>query len=454
MFSNIPKKQLLIVSGDIILILVSFYLAPVIRFGIILNPFYVFELSDISAIIIYLLTFYVFDFYNLEEVKNGRYFINFLIATAIASLLISSLYYIFHVRPGTQILFLSSLLICASLLGWRYCLEGFSQYSGRPRRILIIGAGQAGNSLYETLMTNKGYEIVGFLDDDEKKWGMSLGNTSVIGGSTILSSLLKKLRVDIVIIAISRLNQPDIYKKLVEAKFNGVAVYEVPSFYEIIFHRIPVLHTNEMWLGYADIYGVKHNLYNFKLKKIIDKAIAMSGLILAAPLIIVVALLIKIDSRGPVFYKQQRVGFNGFAFNLVKFRSMKIYSEVNGAVWAQENDPRITRIGQLIRLFRIDELPQLWNVLKGELSLIGPRPERPEFVESLTQEIPYYSLRHSVKPGITGWAQINYPYGASKKDALEKLQYDLYYIKNMTFLLDLYILLRTIRTVLFGEGAR
>ena len=454
MINGIPQKQLLIVSGDIIFILASLYLAPVIRFGIILSPFYVFEQSDMIAVVVYLLTFYVFDFYNLAGLRSSRYFIKFLLATAIASLIISSLYYIFHVRPGPQILFLSSMFICILLLGWRYFFEAFFNYSEQPQRILIIGAGKTGNSLYETLKTNKNYEIAGFLDDDKQKWGQLVGNAPVIGGTAILSNIIKELGINIIIIAIMRLIQPEIYKKLVEAKFHGLAVYEIPRFYEIMFHRIPVLHTNEMWLGYADIYGVKTNLYNSKVKKIIDKIFALLGLILTIPLMGGVALLIKMDSKGPVFYRQQRVGFNGSIFDLIKFRSMRIDSEIDGAVWAQQNDPRITRIGRLIRLFRIDELPQLWNVLKGELSLVGPRPERPEFVETLTQEIPYYSLRHAVKPGITGWAQINYPYGASKEDALEKLQYDLYYIKNMTFLLDLYILLRTIRTVLFGEGAR
>ncbi len=454
MIDNIPKKQLLILGGDIILILASLYLAPVIRFGIILDPALVFEVSDIFAIIIYLLTFYVFDFYNLAEIRSSRYLLKFLLATTIASLIIASLYYISHLRPGPEILFLSSVLIYASLLGWRYFFEGFFEYAEQPRRILIIGAGKTGNSLYETVKTSKGYEIAGFLDDDEKKWGRSVGDAEVIGGTALLPGLMKQSRIDIIIIAIMHQIQPAIYKRLVEAKFNGVAVYEIPSFYEIMFHRIPVLHTNEMWLGYADVYGVKGNLYNVKIKKIIDKVFAMLGLLLTLPLMGILALLIKMDSTGPVFYRQQRVGFNGAAFHLIKFRSMRTDSESNGAVWAQKNDPRITKIGRLIRLFRVDELPQLWNVLKGELSLVGPRPERPEFVENLTQEIPYYSLRHSVKPGITGWAQINYPYGASREDALEKLQYDLYYVKNMTFLLDLYILLRTVRTVLFGEGAR
>lgn len=443
-----------LLGGDFILIIVSLYLAPVIRFGIFLDPAYVFEASDVIVVFVYLLIFYIFDFYNLDEPKDFRYILRFLLATVISAVLISAIFYIFHVRPGSLVLFISSILICLSLSGWRYIFAGLFKYSEKPLRLLIVGAGQTGVTLYEMLKKNKDYEILGFLDDDEKKWGASFGTVSVIGGTAILSTLVKELRIDRVIIAIKHVIHPEVYKKLVEAKFNGVAVYEIPSFYEKVAGKIPVLHTNEMWLGYADIYGVKSNLYNAKVKKIFDKSLAMVGLIFAVPFVCIVSLLIKIDSRGPVFYRQQRVGFNGLIFDLIKFRSMKENAEMKGAVWAQENDSRITRVGRIIRFLRIDELPQLWNVFKGDLSLVGPRPERPEFVEHLKQEIPYYSLRHSVKPGITGWAQINYPYGGSKEDALEKLQYDLYYIKNVTFLLDIYILLRTMRTMSLGKGAR
>ena len=449
-----PKKQMALLGGDIILILASIYFAPVIRFGIFLDPSLVYEASDIVTICAYLLTFYVFDFYNLEEPKDSRYVLRFLLATTISSLLISAIFYIFHVRPGSWVLLISSVLIFFSLTGWRYIFDRVFKNSTKPRRVLIVGADEAGSILYEVLKTNRNYEIVGLLDDDENKWGKSFGTVSVIGGTKLLSNLLKEMSIDQVVTATAQMIQPEVYTKLVDAKFSGVAVSEMPSFYEEVAGKIPVLHTNEMWLGYADIYGVKGNLYNAKVKKIIDKSLAAAWLILAVPLVCIVSLLIKMDTRGSIFYRQRRVGFNGLIFDLIKFRSMEENAEMNGAVWAQANDPRITRVGRIIRFLRIDELPQLWNVLKGDLSLVGPRPERPEFVKHLIQEIPYYSLRHAVKPGITGWAQINYPYGASNEDALEKLQYDLYYIKNVTLLLDFFILLKTMRTVLFGKGAR
>jgi len=190
------------------------------------------------------------------------------------------------------------------------------------------------------------------------------------------------------------------------------------------------------------------------MKRLLDIALSLIGLVLTLPVSMITALAIKLDSAGPILYRQSRIGMNGEVYELLKFRSMRVDAELNGAVWAQENDPRVTRVGGILRKLRIDEIPQMWNVLKGEMSFIGPRPERPEFVCTLNEEVPYYSLRHSIKPGITGWAQINYPYGASRQDALEKLQYDLFYIKNLTIVLELDIILRTIGVVLFGKGAR
>jgi exopolysaccharide biosynthesis polyprenyl glycosylphosphotransferase len=199
---------------------------------------------------------------------------------------------------------------------------------------------------------------------------------------------------------------------------------------------------------------VKKDIYNINLKNIMDKTMAIIGFLITIPLMILTAICIKMESEGPVIYSQSRVGLDERPFILHKFRSMYLNAETNGAVWAKENDPRITRVGKIIRFLRIDELPQLWNVLKGEMSFVGPRPERLEFVRNLEKEIPYYMLRHNVKPGITGWAQVNYNYGASIKDALEKLQFDLYYVKNRGFLLDVYIMVRTLRVILFGIGSR
>lgn len=226
------------------------------------------------------------------------------------------------------------------------------------------------------------------------------------------------------------------------------------SLYEELTGKLPVLHLTHGWMAYTTFHGIRKGLYTSRIKKIFDMCLSVTGLILASPLMLIIAMAIKIDTKGPVLYRQKRVGFNERNYDLIKFRSMTSDAEIHGTFWAQENDPRVTRIGNIIRKTRFDEIPQLWNILKGDMSLIGPRPERPEFVQKLENEIPYYTFRHAVKPGITGWAQVNYRYGASKDDTIEKLQYDLFYIKNLSVFLDLQILFKTLRVIMFREGAR
>lgn len=455
MIKAIPKKHFALLGGDIILITASFYFAPVIRFGFWLDPVVVFGFSDVIAMFVYLTALYIFNFYNFEEhVLEATYALRFASVILGVSLFNSSLFYIFHLRPySSGIIAISGTAVLILLLGWRIALMRILDSTRNPLKVLIVGAGITGKTLHDLLIDNREYEVVGFIDDDENKQGSFVKNVPVLGDSGRLMELVKEKGINKIIVAITKSIRPVVFQKLVEAKFSGVMVYEMPTFYEKVSGKIPVLHTNEMWLGYADISGVKRNIYNVRLKKVFDKAFSLIGVLLSFPIIIVTAALIKLESPGPVFYRQKRVGWDEKEFDVIKFRSMRADAEANGAVWAQKHDPRVTRVGRIIRSLRIDELPQLWNVLAGEMSFVGPRPERPEFV-NLLQAIPYYSLRHTVRPGITGWAQVNYPYGASQKDALEKLQYDLYYIKNMSMFLDFHILLKTVRVMLFRKGAR
>ena len=449
-----PYKKLCLLSGDIILIIAAFYLGPVLRFGVFLDPLAMFEWADGVAILITLVTFYIFDFYNLDERPSSLgYILRFFVAIAIADILIAALFYIFHIRPyGTTIFAMIALMIFVFGLGWRNLFFRFGRQLGKVSRVLVIGGGEAGTALCRMLACRADFAVVGLLDDDGKKWDRMVENTRVIGSTELIGSFLH--RVDMVIVAITHSMNRELYRRLVEAKMKGVAVSMMPAFCEKIFYRIPILHVADPWLISVPIFGVRKNIYNLKIKKVFDKLIALIGIILSFPIAFFTGLAIKLDSKGPVFYRQERVGRDGKTFELIKFRSMRVDAEVNGAVWAKDDDPRVTRIGRIIRLLRFDEIPQFINVIKGEMSLVGPRPERPVFVKNLSEEIPYYSLRHAVPPGITGWAQVNYPYGASKEDALAKLEYDLYYIKNLSPLLDLIILAKTVRTVLFGKGAR
>jgi len=322
--------------------------------------------------------------------------------------------------------------------------------------VLIIGAGWAGTDLYNILAERSDFYVAGFLDDDGEKWGMQLTPLApvVIGGTGLLDDVIKERNVDLVVIAITHGMNKDLHKRIVEAKVKGLSVYEMPTFCEIILGKIPVQHVSHLWFIYVPISGVRRTIYNQKVKKIIDMLISMIVLTILSPVMLMTALAVKADSAGPVFYVQRRIGWRGQPFQLLKFRTMKVGTENHREFAGRKDDPRITRVGKILRMSRFDEIPQLWNVIRGEMSFIGPRALMEEEVNEFTPQIPYFSLRHSIKPGITGWAQINYPHGATVEDGLRKLEYDLYYLKNLSPLLDLIILVRTVRTVLFGTGAR
>ena len=241
-------------------------------------------------------------------------------------------------------------------------------------------------------------------------------------------------------------------QSLMQLRLKGTPVYNLPNFYEMLWQKLPPALLRDTWFTFSGGFQLFTNRASLKIKRVIDLVVSSVLLAILLPLMLLTAVAIKLESPGNVFYSQLRTGLNGQPFRVYKFRSMRQDAEKAGAQWAQKRDPRITRVGYFLRLMRIDELPQLWNVLRGDMSLIGPRPERPEFDSQLATKIPYYNLRYLVKPGITGWAQVMYPYGASVADAYEKVSYDLYYIKNYSIWLDLAIALKTIRIVVLGKG--
>ena len=242
-------------------------------------------------------------------------------------------------------------------------------------------------------------------------------------------------------------------KDLLRIKTKGVHVNDFSSFLERETGRVDLDTLDPSWLIFSDGFS-SGRMFSSAVKRVFDVTASLVLLLLTFPIILLFALAVKLDSKGPAFFRQDRVGLYGETFQLIKLRSMRTDAEKDGAKWAEKNDPRITRIGRFIRKVRIDELPQTWSVLKGHMSFVGPRPEVPQFVEALEEDIPFYGERHMVKPGITGWAQINYPYGASNEDSRKKLEFDLYYAKNYTPFLDLVVLLQTVRVILFPEGAR
>jgi sugar transferase (PEP-CTERM system associated) len=318
--------------------------------------------------------------------------------------------------------------------------------------VLVLGAGPRASRLMKLgERPESGFAIVGYVDMNE---GQPLVERAIQRSAIEdLSRFVADLGASEVVLALEERRNALPLKDLLRIKTAGVHVNDFSSFMERETGRVDLDTLNPSWLIFSDGFSSGRAISSVA-KRLFDIAASGLLLLLTFPVIALFALLVKLDSRGPAFFRQQRVGLYGQPFTLLKLRSMRTDAEAGGAKWASKDDPRITRLGRFIRKVRIDELPQVWTVLKGEMSFVGPRPEVPAFVEDLEDKLPYYAERHMVKPGITGWAQINYPYGASIEDSRRKLEYDLYYAKNYTPFLDLLILLQTLRVVLWPEGAR
>ena len=357
-----------------------------------------------------------------------------------------------HVIPALAIIVLTSL---AGAMAFRSLLASLTEFARVRRRIFVLGAGERALKI-KSYVDNEGQdkiELVGFFATANEKPLPELGNMVTDLGTGHLIDLMRQRNVDEVVVAVSdRRGLP--VAPLLECRMAGFQVNDYLSFWERESRKIMLESLDPSWLIYSDGFQVG-TIVNDLLKRGLDLLVGCVFIVLTLPLMLGVALMIRFDSPGPVIFRQERVGREGRSFVLYKFRSMRQDAEAkSGPQWAAEEDPRITRIGQFIRKTRIDEIPQVFNVLKGDMSFIGPRPERPFFVDELAKEIPYYNERHRVAPGITGWAQINYPYGASIEDAREKLSYDLYYIKNYSIMLDLLVLLETIQVVFWPKGVR
>lgn len=321
------------------------------------------------------------------------------------------------------------------------------------RRVVVLGAGPRAERL--KVLSKKpgsGFVVVGYVSMSEANRVIpeAIARDAIYN----LADHVVLLNASEVVLALEERRNALPLKDLLRIKTTGVHVNEISTFLERETGRVDLQSVNPSWLIFSDGFSSGRMLSSM-FKRLFDIAASLILLALTLPVILLGAIAVKLESKGPAFYRQRRVGLYGQGFDIIKLRSMRQDAEVAGkAVWAEKDDPRITRVGNFIRKVRIDELPQCWSVLKGEMSFVGPRPERPQFVEDLEQQLPYYAERHMVKPGITGWAQINYPYGASIEDSRQKLEYDLYYAKNYSPFLDLLILLQTLRVVLFPDGAR
>ena len=379
-----------------------------------------------------------------------------IVASFVAGVVVLAL--LFYVYPllylGRGILgialFISFIAIVAAHLSFLHFAQDIMW-----RRVVVIGAGKRANNLAKLRRKSDlfGLKLVGFIPMDGEQIEVEENRILMINGSLQEYALQQGVNEYVVAVDDRRKNFP--LDDLLNCKMAGVHVSDILTVFEEVTGKIRLDLINPSWMVFSD--GFENKPTREIGKRIFDLLAAMLVLLVAWPFMLITAAAIFIESgfKGPIFYSQRRVGLGGHEFSVHKFRSMSVDAEHNGeAQWAQKKDARVTRIGNIIRLLRIDELPQIFNVLKGNMSFVGPRPERPVFVDQLSESIPYYGKRHQVKPGISGWAQLCYPYGSSEKDAKEKLQFDLYYIKNHSLFLDLTILLHTVEVVLFGKGAR
>jgi len=457
MISFIRQRRSFLFLGDIALILIATELSTWIRLGHSIQVFSEYTGASTFTLVLYMSMLYVFDLYNVDRARLTRDVgVRLCVAVGGAGLFSAVTFYSLpNWVFGRGIFLIQMVLVLGFLLGWRWLYTfAFSAPMGQTD-VLIIGAGRSGKTLYSLLTrSDSPYRAIGFVDDDPEKLGSMVGSSPVLGTTGQLLEIARKQQVNTAILAITHDRPNELIDCVIKARLNGLTIPDMPTIYEEITGAIPVEHLRNDWLLFASGFSLLSSYHVQRTKRLIDFSSSTLLLIASAPVILVTAIAIKLESKGPIFFRQERVGKDGKVFMTFKFRSMREAAENDGAVWASENDPRVTRVGKVIRFLRIDELPQIINVFRGEMSLIGPRPERPEFIRELETRIPFYGIRHTVRPGITGWAQVRYGYGASVEDALKKLEYDLFYLKNMSILLDIKILLKTIGVVLFGQGAR
>jgi sugar transferase (PEP-CTERM system associated) len=370
------------------------------------------------------------------------------------SIVLALLYYFFpQLVLGRGIVMIAAPLITVCVVGWRIVFGWVNRQVGPRERLLLVGTSAAGIALAKELHRREdlGVQIVGFVDNDPSRVGEPVFNPAIIGTIDDIPEIVRTRSIDRVVVSLADARGKLPMKRLLEMRMAGVTFHHMASVYEEYTGKIAIENLRPSWLIFST--GFRNRPWQVAVKRGLDVGVAVLGLAVLSPLLLLIAGLVRLTSPGPALYSQTRVGLKGEAFTVYKFRSMRTDAEAaTGAVWARRGDSRVTALGRFMRSARLDELPQLWNVLRSDMSLVGPRPERPEFVHSLEQQIPFYGQRHVVKPGMTGWAQVRYSYGATIEDAMEKLQFDLFYIKNFSISLDLFVIFETLKTVMLRKG--
>ena len=382
-----------------------------------------------------LIAYYVGNIYNIAV---GRYRLRDMAVVCVVNFIFATVANFFKIFTFYEAIVLFGIIAMFQIVFRYIIIVGVVE----RQRIMFIGENDYIQDLLESIKNDEQYRFIEHYKNVQKK---------DYGYDILKICDLKKINI-IVDFTENLLINPKIVDKLLKNKLKGLQYYNYLEFYEMYENKLPVSHLSPKWFLENTGFEIYHNNFNLKAKRILDIIFALLIGVCVIPIMIIAAIIIKLESKGPIFFIQERIGEGNKPFKIVKFRSMTTDAEKDGPKWATKNDNRVTKFGKFMRLTRIDELPQLWNVLRGEMSFVGPRPEREFFIKQLEKEIMYYNLRHTVKPGLTGWAQVMYPYGASIEDAYRKLQYDLYYIKNHDILFDVKILLKTVTIVIFGKG--
>lgn len=454
--------QFVLLVGDAVITIVTVLSSFYVRFGIEAFPRWIDAFSIhtgafLAATISVLGALYFFELYEVRhDLARQRYLIRIPFAIGLAIVVISTLSYW---TPSYRLFRISTLYValvlpvCIAL--WRVATSMVIRIHQR-RLVLVIGMGALARALVTAVRDRRAstYDVVGFVNAGEDGAGDEIDGIPVFHVSEGLEHIQSVTGATHVAVTYANGEIHPISSSLLALKLKGVEVQNAATLFKTITGRIPILHVNNEWFIFGPNFDLVINAWTRRMQRAIDMALSIVGMVLCAPLCVVITVLIKATSRGPVFYRQERVGISRKSFHIIKFRTMKPNAEANtGPVWASRNDPRVTAVGKFLRRTRLDEIPQLWNILRGEMSFIGPRPERPAFVSELEAAIPYYGLRFLAKPGLSGWAQVNHGYGASKADALVKLEHDLYYLQEMSLPLNILILAKTVQRILFHPGS-
>lgn len=460
--TRFSPRTVWLILADAAIIYGGIVLAMYLRLGLTGSEYQLNENSGwgkiLIAVSVCLLVLYFYDLYDYTVMGNRRELMLRLVqALGIGWILLALLFYVIPpLMIGRGVSIYSVVIVLVLLLSWRIAIHYLTGHPEIGEKILVVGTGKAAKDTAEAVWERRdaGYRIVGFVTENGAAPNTKIGESSIVGKTDELSEIIKNEKVDRIVIAVRERRGTFPTETLLKMSLAGdVSIEECTSFFERVTGKVHIDMLRPSWLIFAG--RSRDTRLKTALREVIHRGMGLIGLIVSLPIAIITAILIRIESKGSVFYKQERVGKNGKIIKVIKFRSMRTDAEKDGKpVWATADDDRVTRVGRIIRKIRVDEIPQFWNILKGEMSFVGPRPERPHFVEQLAKEIPFYEHRHLVAPGLTGWAQIKYPYGASVEDARQKLQYDLYYIKNQGLALDLVIVFETVKTVLFGKGGR